>query len=664
MARCAAVLLLLMSDISPAMAEASWVPVLEPLSSRDFQQPSDGYQIRIPPDQRQGLALELDGIDVTSLLRWDGEYARFTPTQPLAFGTHRFRLLRFAADGTPAELGRWAIEVRSSRRFREISGAADITITGYQRLAKNLSGSAEAGTGAQGGANLKARLANGRWAIDGTANVFVDTTRQSTSNESWIDLGQYLISGTASNDQAIASLYVGDRAEDFNSLILQDFNRRGLAGSARINALHAQVTAFSKRTDAITGAQDFFGLSDPDRRVDGVVARFQPLADHPAALDLSGAYITGKGKADGQGIGTVGEEASGDAWSGGIDSRLFGKQLHLYGEYAVSRFDFDGRGSLDKVTDHAWRVGADFAPAPRAGRSYDWDIGVQNQRVGTFFTSLADPSLPSDQNITQVQGNLHWRALSLQASAARLNDNLEDESDIARVVSYDYDLSLDYAPDPELGPDGRITGWLGTPDYTLQLHRTRNDEKNRHASVAADPTNNRTRQATLGANFNYTRASWGLSYTYSDFEDMTGLTADTTTQSAILSASLPFFEDHLIVAPSAQFQTTLDSDNHVRLNETVLSLESTAALIANRLSGGLTLSMDRTRQTDETIDCRVWSMDATLAYTLLAARRNRPGFDLGVNGSLQITDDNVVNVTNDGQYQVFLTLKVTAPLVY
>jgi len=146
-----------------------WYPELE--QSNSYREPMQSFRIHIPKsvptDVLQSLVLELDNIDVTAMVTRDGEYAAFTPIQPLEFGKHVLRLVEYAADGDINEKGYWEVSVRRSSLFREADYAADINLTASQRIADNndpAPGEEEPkGFNAQGSASLQGRVADKDW---------------------------------------------------------------------------------------------------------------------------------------------------------------------------------------------------------------------------------------------------------------------------------------------------------------------------------------------------------------------------------------------------------------------------------------------------------------------------------------------------------------------
>jgi len=63
--------------------------------------------------------LEIDAIDVSSLVVIEGNRVIYAPPSPLIPGMHQLRLVEYAANGDIIELGDWRFEVRQSAAFQE-----------------------------------------------------------------------------------------------------------------------------------------------------------------------------------------------------------------------------------------------------------------------------------------------------------------------------------------------------------------------------------------------------------------------------------------------------------------------------------------------------------------------------------------------------------------
>ena len=65
------------------------------------------------------LALEVDAIDVSSLVVVEGKRVIYAPPSPFTPGMHQLRLVEYAANGDIIELGHWRFEVRQSAAFQQ-----------------------------------------------------------------------------------------------------------------------------------------------------------------------------------------------------------------------------------------------------------------------------------------------------------------------------------------------------------------------------------------------------------------------------------------------------------------------------------------------------------------------------------------------------------------
>ena len=127
--------LLLLFSTSSAMAASAtdWRPTLVKPTDGVFGQSETIHILlpkRLPAETLQHLALELDDIDVTSLVALTGNQADVTPVQPLAWGKHHLRLVEYATDGSIIERGDWTLDVRQSKQFREATLQTNATLNG------------------------------------------------------------------------------------------------------------------------------------------------------------------------------------------------------------------------------------------------------------------------------------------------------------------------------------------------------------------------------------------------------------------------------------------------------------------------------------------------------------------------------------------------------
>jgi hypothetical protein len=183
----------------------------------------------MPAEVLQRLSLELDDIDVTAFVRRKGDQAVFTPPQALAYGTHRLRLVESLPDGSIIERALWQIEVRRTRALREAGFRGHADLTSAQRpddknVALNLARNQR-----QGSVSLDGRIADDDWQLRATASLLHNSQIDQMPNDRRTDLTQGLIEA----GKGTVMLRAGDHTIPATSLVMRDFARRGVSGSAR-----------------------------------------------------------------------------------------------------------------------------------------------------------------------------------------------------------------------------------------------------------------------------------------------------------------------------------------------------------------------------------------------------------------------------------------------
>ena len=233
--------------------QALWTPeLLQPAAKT--RGPSDPLRIRlanIPAKTLELLALELDEIDVTSMVTMEGDVVIYTPPQPLAYGEHQLRLVEHGQDGSINERGLWTFELRKSALFRDAQLNGTATVNGnYRTSDKGLGDPAPDRGQADANGQLNWSAENENWSTSGAMSIIANSQSQLMPRQTGhIDLGQYLVAA----DSGMFGIKVGDHAISPDSLILQSFNRRGISASATTSDDRAALTVFSMDTTPITG---------------------------------------------------------------------------------------------------------------------------------------------------------------------------------------------------------------------------------------------------------------------------------------------------------------------------------------------------------------------------------------------------------------------------
>ncbi len=641
-------LLLLWQGVAPARAAEASPRLLWP-EGRSWLAPDGELVLQLSPALAAvaaRLRLELDAIDVSELARVEDNVLRFAPPQALDYGDHKLRLVEFRDDGEIVEQGVWRFEVRQSAAFRESRLAPAVEVV-WQTLAsrRNLPPGTDANV-TQVAADLSASLANPGYRLE---------TRNSLVRDSALDADRtqlYELLFAAENDHA--RLALGQQDIGAQSLIMQDFNRRGL--SARLDAGHARLTGFALRTDTLTALDDGFGLNDSDKLTRGVQARFSPLPDR--RLVLAAGFLRGRGSDEGVaelGDGQGGASApEGDAWTLSADSDFFDERLRLYGEYARSDYDFDGAGNgFAARDDDAFRVALQYR-APNDGE-LAWTAGLQWQQVGSFFRSVANPSLPNDKRLLNATLAVTRGGLSGNLLLGLERDNLDKRADFPTIQSRVIQLSLGYSAWADEERDsGALARLFASPAWQLDLARIANRQTDDPALYLGDKTDNRSLDLALSLGFTPGAWNWSLGYQANRFDDAAGVQSDTRSDLFSLDASVPL-GDWLSVTPAVQVGRAEDRDSGVRQDD--LSATLGLALGLERLSGSLDYSFSRSTSSDDSVESRDQVLSLAFAFNLWPARTTRPGLDLFMNATWSDSDAGPDAAGIPLSRQVFLGLR-------
>ena len=605
---------------------AEWQAALAAPAERSWYGPRDPLVVTltdIPAELTEQLRLELDAFDVTDMADVQAGHIRYTPVEPLAPGEHELRLVEYTDTGDIIERGLWAFEVRHSARFRELafSPGAEVAVQGRVSDA-NLSPRPDEGV-VQASLRIEGAAAGDRHRLALRSNLVHDSSLPADRTQ----LYELLVSGGDSAGRF--ALQAGQHEVEGTSLVRQDFVRRGLSGAVALGP--ARIGAYVQRTDTQAGVRDPFGLNDGDRLTRGLAAQVSPWRHDPGRLVLRGEWLRSTGAEEGvaeQGDGGApGKGPGGDAWMLAADSTLFSGRLRLYGEYARSRYDHDGRDTgFGAVSDDAFQLFAQYRPV--SAGTLDWNAGVQFQQVGTFFRSLANAALPNDKRMLSgtLQATLGGASAGLVLGLER--DNVNGLAAFPTIESRVAQLELAWSP--QGGPDGPLAQVFGNPGYQLSYAWIDNRQVADGDGFSGDPTDNASQDLYLSAGFSPGPWNWSVDYRHNRFDDDTGLLSDTRNDLVGLNLSVPV-RDWLSVAPMLQVGRNRDIDTGITQRD--LTAGVSLGLTLNRLGGSLQYSHTRYRASDDSLDSRTKTLGLMLAYRLVEARERRPGLELFMNAN-------------------------------
>jgi hypothetical protein len=641
----------------PARAQVE----LEPPPDGHYQ-PTDPLSFRVdpgmPPEHLQRLGLELNNIDVTAFVRREGDRAIFAPPQPLGYGTHRLRLVEYAPDGAINELALWTIQVRRSRAFREAGGHANLDIAGTHRLDdRNLGGDVPRNT-SQGALSAQGSVADDQWALRGHVGLVHNSQVEMMPHDQRVDLASGLVEGS----RGAVVLRAGDHVIPATGLVMRDFARRGISGSARLDTLRTELTAFAMRTEAITGFHHGFGVSDSGHRTDGAMLSVAPLVDRPERLQIQFVHLDASGTAVGSGAAGDVEGSRGNATSVAVDSLLGEQRWRLRAEVARSSARFDEAASLGSESDTAHGLLAVYTHPQRLanGSAFNWNAGAEHTLVGPQFFSLGNPALAADRRLVRVFSGAQWGGLAANAQVAREHDNVDDDPNLPRLRT-DY-LTLGSQYTPALVPRERgIARLFNQPSLALVVQDMTQRYDRVPAAFGGDDVDQDTRVIHTGLRFVPGTWAWDVSHTFTRFRDHAGTQPDYDNGLTELGFDI-MLGDRYSLRPRVQYNTLRDRDNDTTTRTTTAGLGVWAALVPGRLDASLDYSVNRVKAGDDSVDTDTQMVTGMLNWQLRTPRENRPGISLFASGSYQ-DNDNGTGMGGD-IYQIFAGMRIGWPVSY
>lgn len=651
------VLLALGGSLQPSAARAAvanWA--IQPPAQGSLS-PTSSLSLSIPLDlsaaQLASLAIEIDQIDVTAIARIGSGSIVYAPPQPLTPGTHELRVVEYAG-GRLIPRGHWSFTVKPPGQggpARGWSVRGSVNAMASERIAEsNLTPPTPPAFTANGTFDVKAVRTMSEW----TAQTSIEGLYGSDNGTSAVSgqgLQPALIQGSLERNKD--GIVVGDQTLPFDNLVISGLSRRGVSGHLVNLPADTDLTGFSVRDSTLAGFYGGLGVGNSDDLVSGAILQSHPISGSPKALTLQAALVGGTAPGGlstvvpypgGNGtfppntpLGSVTsvQPGSGSAWVVGAASEVPGTTLHLNGQFARSSFDFTaGSGqAAAHADDSAYLVGASYGlPLPA-----QWTLAANAsyQYVGTYFTSLANQTLPPDRRATTASATLSGHGVALSGSGGFTEDNTDDVASLPTVRSLPRTLNLSYSP----SVPASVTAWLGTPSANLAWQDARTHNVTLPTGSQATDSDVVNDSATL--NFAYAHLSWQAGVTAGQFRDYTGQQDNTDTFGPTGGINVTFAGSGF-----AGFNLQL-LDSH-DLKQDTHTLDKNYALTggdtfwANRMTAQLTLSINH--NTQQAIpgtlppqlvgnDVVLKTATAQLTWHAIPATPKRGGLDVGLSSA-------------------------------
>jgi hypothetical protein len=648
---------------SLAAPASDWQPSLVTPPTGGFG-PSETIRItlpKLPAGTLQHLALELDDIDVTGLVSVQGNQAAVTPTQPLAWGQHQLRMVEYAADGGIVERGAWTLDVRKSTYFREAELKSNVTLNATNRVSDNHLVNPPGHAQSNGAAHVQGAVADDGWRVSGNADLLYNSQEKLLPRQKQqTDLGTFLVTGNAGP----LTVNAGHHAIAPDSLVMQGFNRRGASATLASPDTGASITGFELRTQDITGAQQGLGVRDSENRVSGVTATARPIGSDRDALLVSATYLSGQGPNQ-VGVASGGDPTAigGRAASLSADGSLLDKRVRLRGEYAATRFDFDGLNSgYPTQSDHAYAALAQFTPWRDkivGGQPMAVSVGAENKRIGSFFHSPANPTGVADRQATRGFAAFNWSGLNAQLSLGHETDNVDDLALLPRTETTQGIVSLNYTPLQKPGADGQFPSpaWYGQPTYNMTYVNVDMGVEKAGGTLSSGALH-ATRNLALSASFSYPTWNWSVAHTRGQDEDLKDFGPDTENRLTQLTANLRL-GDKLTLGPTAQINRITNKSNNNLDSDTTTMGMNLGYLFTQRISANLSHNLNHQRVKDGSTDIQTRDTVGNLSWMVQPAQDMKPGITLALEGLYHDADDRVTASNNVNNYQLFLKAAVS-----
>jgi len=652
------VITLLLCCSNNLLAELEAVTLSPPMNG-EFRTPKEGLQINFPSgmlqNQANSLLIELDAIDVTDMISLDGDTLLFEPLQPIKSGRHELRLIENTEEGEIIELASWFFEVKNPNVLESWSVDANSQLTAlYRASEENLDKPEPDRMQGQGSSMVGMQANSENWQFRGDFDFHYNSLNSQVEDARTFDNGEFLLQ--AESEHLLAK--VGHHQLSQQSFIMDNFYRRGISMEGRLPAMNSKVSGFSMSSEDIIGFGTGSGISDSNNRVNGVIIENSPFKSNPEALYLTLTRLDGRAY-DSNGyyfeMDDQAPTADLSAWSFVVNSQLLDQRLQIRAELAESEYDFDINDDVAADKDDAYSLWMNYQDV--MANDLSWNAGVETQEIGTYFSSLANQSLPADRHNVRIFTGLQGSSTGVQFSAGRQQDNVADINTLSRTQIDQRSINFNWSP------AAYSPGKMGHPSLGLNLSTEEKTQPYTPENYLFTSTDSQTDNWQLDLAFNHEWWQWSLSRGDVTFDDLaTGVENDYKATMTALSAS--FDRPRFSIGPTLQ----RDEVKYIGLAQTTTTdsfeLMSSVVIIENKLSTGLNLNVNRNQVSDDSQKDEAISAAFSLDWILRQPHENRVGFNLGLSAQYSEFNDDIYIDNNADQNQVFLTLSTILPSHY
>jgi hypothetical protein len=402
------------------------------------------------------ISFELDGIDVSTQAKLDSLGVVYTPLTKLKGGLHTARFQAKTRDGFEVPPVEWSFTIRRFAKIIEAGGLG--TLSGHvERLA---SGELEEGAKryrADANFNLNyGLLSSPAFHFNSLSNLRFQTRPPFDISE--VDLAN--LSLTVKVGPTFLS--VGDVVVHESDLALANLARRGVQLRVPFAANRLEVNGFMVRSESIVGLTHGFGIGNPDQRIDGGAVKLAPLSRRET-LQLRYVALSAKNLTnDGYTFGGFTRGYQNSLHSLGASTVLFDGRLLGGVDVAWSDFDANAADGFSGDRDHGLQFQLHAVPlrANLLAQPAEVRVGLEGERIGTFFKSMGNPFLQPDRQGLSATAMARWGGVSLSGGWSAFNDNVKELAQLPRVDNDAYSLGFNFDPGVYSTTSERAWRWL------------------------------------------------------------------------------------------------------------------------------------------------------------------------------------------------------------
>ncbi|MDQ7048687.1 MAG: hypothetical protein Q9M92_03790 [Enterobacterales bacterium] len=600
------------------------------------------------------LRFELDSIDITLLMHKEEAHWLFQPIKPLSSGQHRLVISVSTSSGnqpSPQSIEFSIVEAKSSEQLQV---AMDTQATINYRFSDNqLPNPPPNSIQKEVISQLSFSSTQGNWLTQGEFDLYYTSVKDNRPSDRTVENGEFLLSISNGDSQ----IQLGHQNMESANLVMDNFRRRGISMQTPIVAINGKITGYSLSSFDISGFGKGVGTTHASRRVDGISFSSSPIDTTPELLLVSGTWLTARSfeSADflfDSSIAPTGANKN-DAWSVTGQSNLLEGKLQIGMEYAKSQFDVERLDSQPDDKDKAYQINALYSDTTE--QEMTWSLGISKQKVGTFFQSLANQTLASDNDLFTAMGSMEWQTISLQSQFNRQKNNVNHLQDIATIQTDLLSVAANWMPSLETDDS-----WLGTPSFSLSVADQQQSQSYTPINYALPIADNQLKTWQLSGDFSYEQNAWGIGLSETQFRDYSLVQSNSDNLSLSFYGNL-FIDPDISLAPAISFDKIDDLSLNTNSTSISYSLQSAFVLVPDVLTTAVSFVYTQDQTSDQTVDGNNMAANLSLSWLVSEANPNEFGIQLDFSAVYNDFKDRIWTANNSEAFQSYLTLTATLP---